>query len=164
MRRLLLIVGLVIAATGCGGSSYVATVDGQTIDLDDLRIETEANTVPSQTVRIALDILILDTVLVPAAERDFGIRLDNADVDAWIATNVPSDPEQLGDPRPAADSFPRFARVADNGLLWPEVANALPEGQTVVEWRNATLAAADVEVNPRYGVWLLEPSPQVYRP
>lgn len=156
--------GLVIAAGACGGSSYVATVEGETITYDDLQIETEASSVPTQTVRIALDILILDLVLVPAAEREFGIRLDDQVIAEWIATQVPSDPEALGDPRPAAPSFPRFARVADNGLLWNEVAAALPEGATVVEWRNSTLAAADVQVNPRYGVWLLEPSPQVYRP
>ena len=160
-----MLVGLLVVATACGsGSSYVATVDGVTIDYDDLKIETDATTVPTQTVRIALDILILDLVLVQAAERDYGIQLDDAAIATWIAANVPSDPEALGDPRPAADSFDRFARVADNGLLWEEVAAALPAGETVIGWRNDTLAAADVEVNPRYGVWLLEPNPQVYRP
>lgn len=164
MRRFILILGLLVAGTACAGASTVATVNGETITYDDLKIETDATTVPRQVVRIALEILIRDLVLVPAAERDFGIRLDDAAIDEWIATEIPGDPEQLPDPRPAADSFPRFARVAENGLLWNEVAAALPEGQTVLDWRNATLAAADVEVDPSIGVWLVEPAPQVYRP
>ena len=165
MRRLLGAVVAVLALSACAGADSVATVDGVTFDLDDIPIETEASTVDITTFRNALNWVIRDQVLTAAASDEFGVSFDSAETSARASEALAglSETDQL-DPRANLDYFLIQARVGRDGLLWPQIESRLPAGVTQNEWAIQQLAAAEVEVDVRYGEWRTNPEPLVYAP
>lgn len=166
-RITLLILGLALVATGCSGSQTVAVVDGETITLDDVPAVTDAAAIDAGNFRIALTTLIRVKVLSRAAEQQFGVVVDDQAVAGEVERLI-QQPEQL-----RANGFPPeyinerflelFVQAPPTGMLVAAVTDAVAPDFAVNEWIADQLAAADIEVNPRFGVWLNEPSlGQVY--
>ncbi len=157
------IVGLALGA--CGGSGSVVTVDGVAFDIEAIPVETDSSTIDLDTFRNALNWAIRDQVLTTAAEEEFGITFDRAELEGRALAALESLPEaDQQDPRANLGYFLIQARVGVEGLLWPQVTALLPEGITQNQWAIEKLSAAEVEVDARFGEWRVSPEPLVYEP
>ena len=94
-RRLLIILALALLAASCSSSDVLATVNGEEItksDLYDLRpaYEEDLTGVTGESLREDVSGLIVLTATRQAAERDFGLVID----DAMIADRLTNPPER----------------------------------------------------------------------
>lgn len=162
LRRVAAVLALLVAVSSCAGGQTVAVVEGQRISLDDVPAVTDASSVDAGNFRIALTTLIRVLVLSRAAEREFGITVDQAAVEAEVARLIER-PEEL-----RASGFPPeyinegflelFVQAPPRGMLVEAVTAAVPADFAVNEWIAQQLAEAEIEVNPRFGIWLDEPA------
>ena len=163
MKKLLVLmaVGLVLGA--CGGNNAVVTIDGVTLDLDDVPVSSESSTIDSGTFRNALNWVIRDRVLAAAAEDEFGITFSADELNDRASAALGSlGPDDQDDPRANLNYFLIQARVGLEGLLWPQLEPLLSDGLSQNEWAIEKLLAADVQVGARYGEWRVNPEPLVY--
>ena len=165
MKKTLIALGAVLVLSACAGSDAVVTIDGVTLDLDDVPVSSESSTIDDETFRNALNWAVRDRVLTAAAEDEFGITFAEEELNDRASTALASlDPSEQDDPRANLSYFLIQARVGLDGLLWPQVDPLLPEDQSQNEWAIEKLLAADVEVDRRYGEWRVNPEPLVYEP
>jgi hypothetical protein len=165
MKKTLIGLAAVLVLGACGGSDHVVTIDGVSLDLDDVPVSSESSTIDDDTFRNALNWVIRDRVLVAAAEDEFGITFTEAELTDRATMALGSlNPAEQDDPRANLDYFLIQARVGLDGLLWPQVNPLLPDGLSQNEWAIEKLLAADVEVDTRYGEWRVDPEPLVYEP
>ena len=80
------IVVLAVVLTACGGSDEVATVNGDPVTFDEVAalIPSEGDTVDAQLFARSLMLVIADRVLVAEAQRQFGLTLTEAEIDAKV--------------------------------------------------------------------------------
>ncbi len=165
IKRVLVASALVLTASACSGDVKVATVDGVALSLSDIPVHSAGFSVPEEAFLNALNWEIRERVLLAAADAEFGIRLDEAEV-AISAQQILDglSAASRSDPRANLAYFETQARVAQSvGLLWPLLAEAVGGEQgSATDWANDRLRAANVEVNERFGVWRLTPEPLVY--
>jgi hypothetical protein len=165
MKKILMALGVVLALGACAGSNAVVTIDGVTLDLDDIPVTSDSSTIDDDTFRNALNWVIRDQVLTAAAEDEFGITFSEAELNDRAALGLSSlDPGEQDDPRANLSYFLVQARVGRDGLMWEQVDPLLPDGTSQNEWAIEKLSAAEVEVNARYGEWRVSPEPLVYEP
>lgn len=165
MRRALIAAGLAVVVAACSGADTVVKIDGVRLDVDDIPVETEASTIDLEIFRNALNWVVRDRVLTAAAGEEFGIAFDQEEMGAQASDALASlSPADQLDPRANLDYFLIQARVGRDGLLWSSIESLLPEGVDQNEWAIDRLLAAEVEVDPRYGVWRTTPEPLVYEP
>ena len=165
MKKILIALGAVLALGACAGSSAVVTIDGVTLDLDDIPVTSDSSTIDDDTFRNALNWVIRDQVLTAAAEDEFGVMFSEAELNDRAALGLGSlNPGDLDDPRANLSYFLIQARVGLDGLMWEQVDPLLPDGMSQNEWAIEKLNAAEVEVDARYGEWRVNPEPLVYEP
>jgi hypothetical protein len=165
MKKTLIAVGAALILGACAGNNAVVTIDGVTLDLDDVPVSTESSTIDDDTFRMALNWVIRDRVLTAAAADEFGITFSEDELnDRASAALGGLDPALQDDPRANLSYFLIQARVGLDGLLWPQVEPLLPDDLSQNEWAIEKLLAADVEVDARYGEWRVNPEPLVYEP
>lgn len=165
IKRVLVLSALALAASSCGGDVEVARVEGVALSLSDIPVHSAGFAVPEEAFLNALNWEIRDRVLLAAADAEFGIRLDGAEVAASAAQILAGLPSaSRGDPRANLAYFETQARVAQGvGLLWPLLEEALgSQPGEATDWANEQLRTARVEVNERFGVWRVTPEPLVY--
>ncbi|MDF1596782.1 MAG: peptidylprolyl isomerase [Acidimicrobiia bacterium] len=86
-RILLLVLALAVVASACSGGSVVATVNGVEIHSGDVEalIAGDLSTVPQDLYAQLIYTLIVHEVVVKAAEDEFGVTVDQAQLDEQIA-------------------------------------------------------------------------------
>jgi len=154
------ICSLVLAA--CAGSTQVITIDGVSLNLEDIPVETDASTIELEVFRNALNWVVADRVLTTAAAEQFGITFSDEEVLALAEAGLAA--SDSTDPRSTLGFLKIQARFGQSGLLWQQLAPLLSEGVLPIEWALDQLRAADVEVSPKYGEWRIDPEPAVYGP
>lgn len=165
MKKTVIALAAVLVLGACAGSNHVLTVDGVSLDLDDIPVSSDSSTIDDDTFRNALNWVIRDRVLVAAAEDEFGITFTEAELNDRAALGLSSlNPAEQDDPRANLNYFLIQARVGLDGLLWPQVTPLLPDGLSQNEWAIEKLSAADIELDARYGEWRVSPEPLVYEP
>ena len=164
MKRFSVVLTVSLLAAACSGGTNVATVDGFSLSLSDIPVESDGFDVPKQAFLAALNWEIRNRVLLAAAEEEFQITLDAVEVTATaeaFRAGLPSLDSE--DPRPTLGYFETQVRVGRRaGLLWPALAEALGDESAATAWAITTLRNADVSVNRRFGVWRVDPEPLVY--
>ena len=162
MKKTLTLAIFCLALAACSGSSAVMTVNDVSFDLADIPVTTDSSSIELDIFRNALNWVVADEVLTKAAEEQFGIAFSDAEVrtvaEAALAASDSSDP------RTNIDYLRIQAKFGQQGLVWQPLGEALPEGVLPIEWALDQLRAADVEVNPKYGEWRVDPEPAVYGP
>lgn len=165
MKKLLIALAAVLVLGACSGSDAVVTIDGVTLDLEDVPVSTEASTINEDTFRHALNWVIRDRILTAAAEDEFGITFSEDELTDRASVALDSlNPAEQDDPRANLSYFLIQARVGVDGLLWPQLDPLLPDDLSQNEWALEKLLNAAVEVNTRYGEWRVNPEPLVYKP
>ena len=164
MKRFSVVLTLSLLAAACSGDTNVATVDGFSLSLSDIPVESDGFEVAKEVFLNALNWEIRDRVLSTAAEVEFQITLDSEEVTASAAAILAGlPPESRSDPRANLGYFETLARVVPGeGLLWPLLGEALGDQSAATSWANDTLRNADVKVKRRFGVWRVDPDPRVY--
>ena len=154
------ICSLVVAA--CAGSAQVITIDGVSLYLEDIPVETDASTIELEVFRNALNWVVADQVLTTAAAEQFGITFSDEEVLALAEAGLAA--SDTTDPRSNLGFLKIQARFGQSGLLWQQLTPLLPEGVLPIEWALDQLRTADVEVSSKYGEWRVDPEPAVYGP
>jgi len=162
MKKLLVLVLVGLALGACSGGADVVTVDGVTFEVEDVPLETVDSTLDMDLFREAINWVVFDHIVVGAAEDEFGLVLSDQEIEAEATALLAAGDD--GDPRSNLPFLRIQARIGPNGLLGPALLAALPEGVAPFQWANEKLSEADVEVNPRYGVWRETPNPGIYEP
>ncbi len=164
IKRFSVVLILSLLAAACSGGTNVATVDGFSLSLSDIPVESDGFEVAKEAFLDALTWEIRDRVLSTAAEVEFQITLDSEEVTASAAAFLAGlSSENRSDPRANLGYFETLARVVPGqGLLWPLLSEALGDELAAASWENSTLRNADVKVKRRFGVWRVDPEPRVY--
>lgn len=162
-------IALAVSACSAAGDEVVATAyDGDlAITRGEISVVFVGPAVPREVFGTRLEAAIVDEVLTRAMEDDLGLRMEAGDIEAARAQLV----QQLetSEARPIEDI------LADEGVteedlvrqarlitLQTQLVEVL--GEQWDEWAVAALAAAGIEVDPAYGIWVDDPFPQLLPP
>jgi hypothetical protein len=140
----------------------VVTVDGVNFDIDDIPLETDGSTIEMDLFREVINWVVFDHIVVRAAEDEFGLVLSDQEIETAAAALLAAGDER--DPKNNLRFLRIQARIGAGGLLGPALLAELPEEVAPFQWANEKLLQAEVEVNPRFGVWQLTPNPGIYEP
>ena len=86
MKRFSVVLTVSLLAAACSGGTNVATVDGFSLSLSDIPVESDGFDVPKQAFLAAVNWEIRNRVLLAAAEEEFQITLDAVEVTATAET------------------------------------------------------------------------------
>lgn len=166
-RTLYLVTAALLAAsvmTGCGSDAVVVRVDGHPITEGDVEALLAGSTTPRSTFVGVMELLVFDDVLARTARDELGVTVSPDDVQAQIqqfkdsyqGTGQTYD-EALAEAGFTLDFVAAQARIRVLALQITDLVQ--PDLDT---WVLNAMRAADIRVDPDYGVWRTDPNPAIY--